>query len=167
LPDDGSNRKPSTHPEAGSRVGLFGNVFYSAQEVADILGVSVATARGYMNGIGAPLASTAVTARYRRVYGGSLAQFLGVDKPVRVQTDAPGLFLNVFYSPQDLSEMLGCSSRTVRRLIQDPDSGLSGSKAVGGRVRVYGATVADFMGVPHHMVPTIPARGTDQVDNGQ
>jgi len=167
LTDDGSNRKPSTHPEAESKVGLFGNVFYSAQDVADLLDVSVATARGYMNGTGAPLASTAVTGRYRRVYGGSLAQFLGVDEPLPVQTDVPGLFLNAFYSPQDLGKMLGCSSRTVRRLIHDPGSGLSGSKAVGGRVRVYGATVADFMGVPRHMVPTIPAGVTDQVDDGQ
>jgi biotin operon repressor len=157
LVDDNGVGKSDTRSEAESKIGLFGNVFYSAQEVADLLGISVATARGYMNGTRAPLASTAVTARYRRVYGGSLAQFLGVDEPLPVQTDVPGLFLNAFYSPQDLGKMLGCSSRTVRRLIHDPGSGLSGSKAVGGRVRVYGATVADFMGVPRHMVPTISA----------
>jgi hypothetical protein len=167
LIDDNGIGKSGTRGEAESKVGLFGNVFYSAQEVANLLGVSVATARGYMNGTGAPLASTAVTARYRRVYGGVLAQFLDVDEPLPAQTDAPGLFLNAFYSPQDLGKMLGCSPRTVLRLIHDPDSGLSGSKAVGGRIRVYGAEVADFMGVPRDMVPTIPAGMTDQVHNGQ
>lgn len=66
--------------------GLYRNVFYTVDEVATILGVSVRTVYRMMQDGEGSLQKVRMTGRALRVYGADLARFLGLsveEVPVR------------------------------------------------------------------------------------
>jgi len=148
--------------------GIYANVFYKPAEVAQILGVSLNTVYDLLRMPETTLQSACVDEKVERprrlIYGAVLLRHLGIEDRLVVQTDAPspGLFANVLYSVKQAAAVLGLNPRTVYRLVQDGKLGLATGKIAGSRGwRIYGAQLAECLGVPPDLVPIAPASVDD------
>lgn len=143
-----------------TNMAVFVNVFYSLRDVAKILGVSLNTVYALTRGAQPALRTIEISPHNHRVYGGDLLEYLRVtDRPVQFHPGKPGLFANVFYKVGEAARILGVHPRTLYKMVSDADSGLRSRRlGPGGHkgIRIYGAWLADYLGIPAEMVPNAP-----------
>lgn len=146
----------SKGPGTDKGLGLYDNVFYTPAEIADLLSMSRAGVYRLLGVEDPEIPRVRIGQRTLRVFGHHLASFLGVDAPVTDEAPRgqPGLYRNAVYTSEDVGRMIGCSYRTVRRWLEDPESGLKGTRVPGG-LAIYGLHLAEFLGLPVEEVPML------------
>jgi len=81
--------------------------------------------------------------------------------------DRPGFYRNVFYTPEEVARILDVSVRTVYRMIRKDDGQRLRARRPGGRnVRIYGADLAVFLGIPLEDVPAREGPVLNGVEGG-
>lgn len=76
----------------------------------------------------------------------------------------PGLHRNVFYTSEEVARILGVSVRTVYRMIRRRR--LRARRPGGRNVRIYGADLAVFLGIPLEDVPAREGPVLNGVEGG-
>jgi len=61
-----------------------------------------------------------------------------------------GLYRNVFYTVEEASDVLSVSERTLFRRLEE---GQLKRTKIGGTLRIYGADLAEYLGIPIERVP--------------
>lgn len=64
--------------------------------------------------------------------------------------ERPGLYRNVLYTVGEAAEVLSVSERTIFRRLRDGRLRRTGAN---GTLRIYGADLADYLGIPVERVP--------------
>lgn len=101
--------------QADRRPGLYRNVFYTPEEVATILDVSVRTVYRLLESN--QLDGTQISQRTYRIYGADLADYLGVEAPVK-DNDAD---THSMMTVRETATYLRVSRATIYRLARDEE----------------------------------------------
>ncbi len=80
--------------------------------------------------------------------------------------DRPGLYRNVFYTPEEVARILRVSVRTVYRMIRSADGRLRARRPGGRSVRIYGADLAKLLDISLEDVPARRGPVPNEVEEG-